>query len=87
MGELGEPAVPLEQALLSTHGFGAQTQSCSCLTQLENLTGTAENATTTGLTHRGTQEGKHCGEEGEQQETRGLLICFRTTRACCLYIA
>lgn len=87
MGELGEPGVPLEQALLCTHGFGVQTQSCSCLTQLESLTGTAKSATTAGLTLRGTKEGKDRGEEGERQETPGLLICFRTTRACCLYIA
>lgn len=79
MGELGEPGNPLEQALLSPHHFWAQTQLCSCVTQLVSLAGMAERVTTAGLTRRGTEEGEDRGEEGRREETPGLLICFRTT--------
>lgn len=64
MGELSKPGSPLEQALLCSYNFWAQTQPCSCLTQLVSLAGTAEHATTVGLTCGGTTEGEDCGEEG-----------------------
>lgn len=79
MGEPGEPGNPLEQALLCPHHFWAQTQLCSCITQLVSLAGMAERVTTAGLTRRGTEEGEDSGEEGRREETPGLLICFRTT--------
>lgn len=75
MGELGEA----ERALLCPYHFWAVTQLCSCLTQLVSPAGTAEPATTAGLTRGGAPEEEDCGEEGGEEETHGLLIYFRST--------